>query len=191
MKNVLDEQLAELTSGDDAKAEVAAAQIAASGSKSLPALVRLLDSPDTDTRWWAIRTLAQMQEPPLDILIRFAGDEDEELRQCAILGLVHHPDERAVPILMQQLLGTEPVTVNLSASALLEIGTPAVDALLELPQDAPHLSRVEAVRALAGIGDGRCIPTLLQVMEEDSPALHYWAEKGLQKLGVDTIYFKV
>ena len=33
MKNVLDEQLAELTSGDDAKAEAAAAQIAAAGSK--------------------------------------------------------------------------------------------------------------------------------------------------------------
>jgi len=182
--------LAELLCGDDERAELAAGRLAELSRESLAEVLSLLDSPAADTRWWAVRTLAQMDKPPIETLIRCAEDENEEVRQCGILALVYHPDARAVPCLMNNLMDSEPVTVNLAASALIEIGSPAVPALLSLPGDAPHASRVESVRALASIADERAIPALMKALDEDSPALHYWSEHGLEKLGLGMVYMK-
>ncbi len=53
---------------------------------------------------------------------------------------------------------------------------------------APHARR-EAARSLAAIGDPRAVPALYSVLEDDSALLVYWAEQGLERMGVGMVYF--
>jgi len=186
----LEDLLAALTSGDDERAEAAVPQLAARPEEAIPTLEAYLRSPESDVRWWGIRTLAQMDSPQKDWLVRALDDDSEEVRQCATLALAHHPTEDAIPGLLHLIADPETVTANLAATALVAIGAPAVPGLLELLETAPHATSVELVRALASIGDPRAIPALMQAMEQDSPAMHYWAEQGLDRLGLGMVYIK-
>jgi hypothetical protein len=182
--------LAELTCGDDVRAETAVSELAGRGTEILPSLKVLLDSPEVEARWWAIRTLAQMADPPSDWLIFALADPASEVRQCAALALCHHPDGNAIPGLIRLLVDPEPVSAELAADALTEIGSDAVPALVEALEKGPHKARVEAVRALAAIGDPRAIPSLMAVLEEDSLSMQFWAEEGLERLGLGMVYLK-
>jgi len=186
----LESMLADLTSGDDSRAEAAVPALAALGQTALPALRNLLSSPQVDARWWALRTLAQFKAPPLSWLIESLEDPSEEVRQCAALGLYHHPAEEAIPVLIHCLSDPDPLTVNLASNALVAVGAPAVPALLDLLRDAAHMTRVGTIRALASIGDPRAIPALMAALEEDSLNMKYWAEEGLERLGLDMVYMK-
>jgi len=189
MADNLQDLLAALASGDDDRAEAAVPHLAAHPG-AIPALEAYLRSPESDLRWWAIRTLAQMDAPPRDWLVSALGDDSEEVRQCATLALAHHPIEAAIPGLLRLVTDPETVTANLAASALIAIGAPAIPGLLDLLETASHASCVEIIRALANIGDPRAIPALMQAMEQDSPAMHYWAEQGLDRLGLGMVYIK-
>jgi len=190
MAEDLQNLLAILTGGDDDRAESVVPQLAAQ-PEAIPALELYLQSPESDIRWWAIRTLAQMETPPKDWLVKALDDESEEVRQCAILALTHHPTESAISELLHLVTDPEMVTANLAASALIAIGEPAVPGLLELFGVASHASKVEIIRVLAGVGDPRAIPALMQAMEQDSPAMQYWADQGLDRLGLGMVYTKL
>ncbi len=64
------------------------------------------------------------------------------------------------------------------------IGEPAVPQLLELLDRSDHAVRLLLVRILAEIGDQRAIPALLAALDEDSLLMEYWANEGLEKMGV-------
>jgi HEAT repeat protein len=189
MANNLQDLLADLASGDDERAEAAVPPLAAH-PEAIPALEPYLRSPESDLRWWAVRTLAQMEKPPKDWLLKALGDDSEEVRQCATLALAHHPTEDAIPGLLRLVTDPETVTANLAASALAAIGASAIPGLLDLLATSSHVSSVEIIRALASIGDPRAIPALMEAMQQDSPAMHYWAEQGLDRLGLGMVYIK-
>lgn len=182
--------LAELTCGDDVRAEIAVSELAGRGAEILLSMKALLDSPEVDARWWAIRTLAQMADPPSDWLIVALADPASEVRQCATLALCHHPDGNAIPSLVRLLADPEPVSAELAANALTAIGGDALPALVEALEKGPHKARVEAVRALAAIRDPRAIPSLMAALEEDSLSMQFWAEEGLERLGLGMVYLK-
>jgi len=182
--------LAELTCGEDMRAEAAVSELAGCGAEILSSLKALLDSPEVEARWWAIRTLAQMTEPPVDWLIAALADPAAEVRQCAALALYHHPDGSAIPGLARLLADPEPVSAELAADALITIGSDALPALLAVLENGPHKARVEAVRALACIGDPRVVPSLMAALEEDSISMQFWAEEGLERLGLGMVYLK-
>jgi HEAT repeat protein len=182
--------LIELTSGDDHRAELAVAGLSSHGNKALPALKEMLISSDSDARWWAVRTLAQMVNPPLDILIGSLEDESQEVRQCAALAICHHPDTSAILNLLRLMTESESVTTNLAATALIAIGKDAIPGLLDLLPNLKDVSRTEAYRAIACIEDQRSIPALMAAMDEDSLAINYWAEEGLKRLGLDMVYLE-
>ena len=50
--------MAELTSGDDVRAENVISAIIQTGTAIIPALLDLTRSPEVDARWWAVRALA-------------------------------------------------------------------------------------------------------------------------------------
>ena len=189
-----DNYLAELFCGDDERAEAVVEEIAA-----LPAgqqarlqseLEAALDSPERDRRWWATRALAAL--PVLEVsalMLRSLGDVDASVRQCAALGLRLHPDAEALPSLLSMLNDEDSLCAELAADALVEIGAPAVPDLLELLSSGGPKARVEAARALALIGDTRAIPALFGVLDEDSALLEYWAEQGLERMGVGMVFF--
>jgi HEAT repeat protein len=79
---------------------------------------------------------------------------------------------------------------DLARNALVIIGKPAVLSLLDVPRDAPHRARINVLRALAEIGEYAAIPTFMAALEEDSAMLQYWAEEGLERLGLNMVYLK-
>jgi len=180
--------LVELTCGDDARAEPAVAKLAELGVEILPSLKALLDSTEMDSRWWAIRTLAQMEKPPSAWLIVALSDPAAEVRQCAALAIYHHSSADAIPALIRMLAEPDPISTELAADALSALGSEAVPALLAALEGGSHKTRLEVVRSLANIGDERAIPALMDAYEEDSLSMQYWAEKGFERLGLDTIY---
>lgn len=182
--------LADLTSGDEARAERSVAALLELGAEALPALLDLSQSPDADSRWWALRVIAQSPHSSTGQLIRFLDDPAPEVRQCAALGLAQKPDEAATQPLVRALSDGDSMVCALAANALVAIGKPAVPSLIEAVKSETHSSRIHALRALAEIRDPRAIPVLMQVIEEDSALVVHWAKEGLERLGLDMVYLK-
>lgn len=189
--NTLQELLSDLTSGDEARAEHAAVTLPALGESVIPPLLDLTRSPDADIRWWAVRTLAQSPHCQTEWLIPFlTEDPAPEVRQCAALGLAGKADESAVQPLVQALSDADGMVASLAATALVKIGAAAVPSLIEVVKSGAQSARILALRALAEIRDHRAIPVMMKVMEEDSSLLQYWAQEGLERLGLNMIYLK-
>jgi HEAT repeat protein len=187
----LQELLGELLSGDESRAENAVPALIELGADAIPALMDLTRSPDVDSRWWAIRTLAQSLLLQTEWLIPFLlNDPVPEVRQCAALGLGTQADESAIQPLVQALSDTDSMVGNLAMHALVKIGKDSVPSLIECVKNRPQSARILALRALAEIQDQRAIPVMMQVMDEESVLLQHWAKAGLERLGLDMVYIK-
>jgi HEAT repeat protein len=82
------------------------------------------------------------------------------------------------------------VTAVLAVGALTAIGRAAVPALIEAFGGATPRARIHIMRAVAQIRDPRAINLMMQAMAQDSAALQYWAQRGLEMLGLDMVYLK-
>ena len=176
--------------GDDARAEQASSALIGLGADAIPALLELTRLPHSDSRWLALRTLAHSPLLQIEWLIPFLDDPAPEVRQCAALGLGSKPDERATQALVGALSDRDGMVCSLAVKALIAIGKPAVPSLIEELKIASPSARIHALRALAEIRDHPVIPAMMQVMEEDSALLQYWAKEGLERLGLDMVYLK-
>jgi HEAT repeat protein len=188
--SALDNLLADLTGGDEARAEACVPEIIALGEEALVAIRDLLDSPDADTRWWAVRVIANAPPSRAEVLLPLLEDVSAEVRQAAALGLANHPDEKAISSLVRALRDEDSLVSSLASAALVKIGKAAVPSLMEFPTDARMTARINALRALAEISDHRAIPTLMAALDEDSAMLTHWAEEGLERLGLNMVYLK-
>jgi len=186
----LQDLLDDLTSGDEPRAEAAVPALIGLGEEAIPALLDLTHSSDVDSRWWALRVLAQSPHSRTEWLIPFLNDPAAEVRQCAALGLATKPDESAIQPLIRALSDEDPMVGSLAANALVKIGSAAVPSLIEVVTSAAQSARIHALRALAEIHDQRAIPVMMKVMEEDSALLQHWAKEGLERLGLDMVYIK-
>lgn len=184
----LDDLLAELTSGDDARAESAIPGLAALDADSIPALLDLTRSTDIDQRWWAVRALAASPHTRTSDLIPFLEDSAPEVRAAAALALCSHPHESAIPALINSLADEDSLTAGLAGNALVAIGSPTVPRLLQVMDEAPVGIRIIALRALGEIRDQRAIPAMMKAMQDDSAVLQYWANEGLERLGLNMVY---
>ena len=88
------------------------------------------------------------------------------------------------------LFRSHSLPVRQSGNALAKIGAPAVTGLLEVMKETSPSVRIIALRALAEIRDHRAIPVLMKSMNEESAVLQYWAQTGLERLGLDMVYIK-
>lgn len=181
----------ELTSGEDERAQDAVTRLAALGASALPALRRLLTDGNAEARWWALWALAEIRAGEASLLLLNAlQDNDLNVRQAAALALQRQPDGRAIPLLVALLPGPDALLARLAGNALVAIGAEAVPALLEVMQNGSPAARLEAVRALALIGDVRAIPVLFSALEEESALIEFWATQGLERMGVGMVFFK-
>lgn len=187
----LEKLLTDLVSGDEERAESAVTPLVELGQDAIPSLLNLTRSPAVDSRWWALRTLAQSPHCRTEWLVPFlTQDPAPEIRQCAALGLAGKADESATQPLVQALTDVDGMVGSLAATALVKIGGAAVPSLIDVVKSGPQSARIFAVRALAEIKDHRAIPVMMKVMEEDSSLLQHWAREGLERLGLDMIYIK-
>lgn len=182
--------LEDLASGEEARAEQAVSALVELGSEAIPAIREMTLSPDADSRWWALRTLAQSPHAPAEWLIPFLDDPSPEVRQCAALGLGIKADESAAQSLIHALNDGDAMVCSLAVQALIKIGAAAVPSLIEVVQTAPQSARIHGLRALAELRDHRAIPIMMKVMEENSVLLQYWAKEGLDRLGLDMVYLR-
>src|SRR5258706_1652972 len=184
--------LAELTCGNDERVEEAVSRLPECGQVAFVALQELVRSRHADTRWWAVRAFVAwpQSDQVTRELVAALEDESGDVRQCAAVALGHHPDPRAVLPLARLLSGPDTMAAKLAVNALVLIGADAVPALIELLQTGTHLAQLHAVRALAHIRDLRAIPVLMKMLGEDSAIMQYWAEQGLDKLGLGMVYIK-
>ena len=198
--STLQSLLEDLVSGDEARAEAAIPALVEMEA-ALPALLDLTQSPDVDSRWWALRALASTAHSRTEWLVPFLNDPAPEIRQCAALGLAGKPDESAVEPLVRALSDADSMVGSLAVHALVKIGGAAVPSLIEAVKRRPatqgsvegtggQSQRIQALRALAEIRDHRAIPIMMQVMQEDSALLQHWAQEGLERLGLDMVYIK-
>jgi HEAT repeat protein len=180
----------DLICGDDQRAEAAARKLAQQGEEALPVLRELLESPNTDARWWATWALVSLSHPQVGYLLREQlHDQENSVRQCAALALRERPNVEAIPELIDLLEEKDPILARLAAAALIATGKEAVPALLEVVQNGSQKARLEAIRSLANIGDERAIPALYAACQESSAIMEYWANEGLEKLGVGMVLF--
>ena len=183
--------ISEFTCGSDDRADTAARELAAAGSYNLSIFSELLIDHRADVRWWAARSLAEIQSLQVTpLLLQALNDSDNAVRQCAALALIHQPDSRAIPALIQSLNSTDRLLARIAGDALVATGGDAVPALIEVMQTGPHPARLEAARTLGLIGDPRGIPVLFEALGGESAILEHWAGEGLEKMGVGMVYFK-
>ncbi len=182
--------LAELTSGDEERAEAAARKLVEAGNSVLPVLEPLLRSDVPDHRWWAVRTLAQLPAPRVDWLVRALKDESSDVRAAAALGLSSHPTEDAASALVSALSDEDSIVAILAVNALVAIGQAAVPVILDAYPTADLRGRIQSMRALAELRDHRAIPVMLKATEADSAMLRYWAGEALERLGLNMVYIK-
>ena len=189
--SALQSLLNDLTSGDEELAESVVPLLIELGEDAIPALLDLTHSEDVDSRWWAVRTLAQSPHCQTEWLISFLTDDPSpDVRQCAALGLAVKPDESAIQPLVRALSDEDNMVGSLAVNALVKIGSPAVPSLIETVKTGKQSARINALRALAEIRDHRAIPIMMAVMQEDSVLLQHWAKEGLERLGLNMVYIK-
>jgi HEAT repeat protein len=187
----LDGLLEDLTSGDDARAEPASVQLAAMPEVSLPALRQLTSDAGVESRWWALQTLAQFEQPDPAWFIPLLDDPAEEIRAAAALALWHHPTSACVGRLSQSLDDRSSMVTTLAANALIAVGPEAVPVLLDKLQNGSPQAKIQAARALAEVRDPRSIPALLDSLENGSAVVKHWAGQGLDNMGLGMVYFKL
>jgi len=187
----LETLLNQLISGEDERGEEAAHRLAEMGTVVLPHLQRWLSANEVERRWWATRTLAQMNDPQvLPLLLSALRDEDLSVRQCAALALRQHPSPQAIPALLEALQGQDRLLARLAGDALAAIGEAAVQDLLQVLECARGEARLEAMRALALMRSPKAMQALFDALDGDSALLDYWANEGLERLGVGMTFFK-
>lgn len=117
----------------------------------------------------------------LSSLIQAVEDADSSyLLLEAVQNLASACLEGAIPTLIATLSYNNPGAAVAAVDGLIQLGEPAVSALLELLDLHNYTARAWAIRALAGIGDPRGLVTLLGVATADfSLSVRRAAARGL------------
>jgi hypothetical protein len=72
--------------------------------------------------------------------------------------------------------------------ALVRMGNPTLDYLLELQKSEKHIIRWEAVKAISEIGSRDSIPILINALEDEEFDVRWLAAEGLIEIGHSTVY---
>ncbi|MCJ8283777.1 MAG: HEAT repeat domain-containing protein [Cyanobacteria bacterium J06649_11] len=145
---------------------------------TIPRLMSILDEDNTTYRRAAVKTLGAVGfdavNPLVEALLNsdnvtVRGSAAKALAQVAINNSDTVFPDAGVKGLKTALNDTNPVVNIAAAMALGEIGSPAVDVLLEALQatDNPALA-ISLVNALTSIGDSRVVEVLTSLTEDES-----------------------
>ncbi len=98
----------------------------------------------------------------------------------AVRALAAARQEAGIPTLIRALGFNNPGAAAIAVQGLVQMGTIAVQPLLELLDDYNYGARAWAIRALVGIGDPRALKVLVAAAEADfAPSVRRAATKGL------------
>lgn len=187
----LDDLITELTSGIDERANAIIKEFDAFGKPAIKKLAELFDNANQDFRWWAIRTLAEIKSPDVyPHLQKGLNDKNLAVQQCAALALREHPTPSSVPDLMPLLGQNNSMLARLAGDALIAIGDRSTQELIDVAKHGNLSGRIEAVRALALIGDYASVTTLFKLLDDESGLIEHWANEGLARMGIGMAFFE-
>jgi HEAT repeat protein len=180
-----------LISGEDQRAENAVSALLQLGNPALYAILQLLDQPNAEHRWWAVRALAEFDGiAATEGLCRSLSDPEPGVRQCAALSLRHNPTPEAIIPLSNVLDDNDRLFTRLVGDALAASGKLAIPALERCLNSKNPAIRGEAARALAIMELPETIPILYSAADDPSTIVQYWIEEGFTRLGVGMVFFK-
>ncbi len=127
--------------------------------------------------------MTQATHMPSD-LIRAVEDADSAARLvAAVYRLSAAQDDAAIPTLIRVLGFNNPGAAVAAVDGLIQLGDRAVPLLLEQIDGYNYGARAWAIRALAGIGDPRALPVLLEAAQSDfALSVRRAAARGLGSL---------
>jgi HEAT repeat protein len=137
-----------------------------------------------------VRALAASPHANAGHFLPLLDDPAPEVRAAAVLALCNHPDEVAIPALIKSLADEDSMTAGLAVTALVKIGKPATESLMEAASGADLNVCILILRALSEICDHRAVPLFMKSLDKKSALLQYWAQVGLERLGLDMVYIK-
>jgi HEAT repeat protein len=122
-------------------------------------------------------------------LVGALADPDPDVRACAALALGRTGESVACRALAACLSDESAFVASIAADALSMMGEPAVEALAEmLAAESAHV-RILTVRALGRIKAQSAIGPLLDLLEDPSYLVRYYAQEVLEALGVGMVFF--
>ena len=144
-------------------------------------LVLALQDSDWQVREAAIEALGQVGSPAVEHLVKRLRDWD--IRKSAIRALGKIRDERVLDPLMQQLHHDE--FKDDATEALVELGAPAVERLVQALKDKDEMVRKQAIIALGRIKDPAAIDPLIDMLKDADWFARLTAAAALEKIGDD------
>lgn len=181
------ESIARLCKGSDAERAAIARELTCQGETAAAALAEALAGADAEARWGLLAALAQIPGAAATRALAavLAGDPDEGLRAAAAQILGEH---RAGGGALIAALQDESVFVaQQAAHALARMGPDMAPEFIALLREGTPRARIAAARALVTIRTEDAIPALIAALEDDSPAVQFYAEEALDRLGVGTV----
>lgn len=131
-----------------------------------------------------------MTAPPVDLLMLALTDGKADVRAAGALALAAHPDEAAVPALVQAVNDEDGLVAVLAVNALVKLGGAAVPLLIEAFDETAPRGRIQIMRTLAELHDQRGTRLMMASLDKDSAAVQYWARQGLDSLGLNMVYLE-
>ncbi len=156
------------------------------------AMLPLLDSPNPDRRWWAVRALALCgAEAALPAVAARLADTEAGVRAAALLALMHlharHP-VAAAPWLDQaaaSLADDDGLVRQSAADALAQCGDDAVPALARILFQQRHEgARTRAAAALRKIATMQAAGVLYALLNDSNHLVRAYAYEGLDEMGL-------
>ena len=141
---------------------------AVSDEQEIEALIQDLNASNVSVKADSVKTLVEIGEPAVEPLIQVLGAEDPDIKENAAATLGKIKDERAVQPLIKLLTDEEWEVEKGATDALIAIGGPAVEPLIEILQDKNEdvYLQMKVVAVLAGIKDERAIQPMIQALKE-------------------------
>jgi hypothetical protein len=148
-------------------------------AETLKAVIGVLLDSD-ELRRSAVEVVADMGKPFVEALASLLEDDDEEVRHVAAASLAKIGDARVVRFLIKALKeGSEFVTVD----NLLNLGEPAMEALIAGLDDKDAGLRWQCVLALGETGDGHAVEPLARALKDKDMRVREAAAQALGKIG--------
>jgi len=151
-------------------------------SDSLELMTEVLENPDEEInrRQIAAEALGKIGSPEsVAILLEFAADENELLRNRILQSLGNYPeDERVPPVLLAALRNNSPTTRGIAAESLGKIAYgDALDHLVYRTRNDPDSTvRERSIKALQDIGGPDVDALFFELMENERLSSNVWKE---------------
>ncbi|HEX9743274.1 MAG TPA: HEAT repeat domain-containing protein [Nitrospiraceae bacterium] len=142
-------------------------------------LVTVLRDGDWQVREAAVEALGQVGSPAVEYLVKMLRDWD--IRKSAIRCLGKIKDERVLDPLMQQLHHDE--FMDDATEALVDLGSPSVERLVQALKDKNEVVRKQAIIALGRIKDPSAIDPLIEMLKDPDWFARLTAAAALEKIG--------